>query len=203
MMHLAMTRKPMHPRLQAILDPSRLLPTEEETSRNNAELASRLALITFHARKRKARELECESRPRAMAAAPRPRKEAGRQSRSLLTEAQRQKILDLFDSDQWPSLGWIGAQTGASKAQVGHLLESAGRHQPAANPREAALQSVQRAHRFRPEGHLSGQELAAMLELNPKTLSTRLNRARIVCKLRVASVCFYAEAELRQAGILK
>lgn len=201
MMNLAFTRRPMSPALQAILDPARLLPTEAETKRTTVDLAAGLGLKTWREKRRLAKlttrrnwgSLDIRRRPRTGG--------NGRPAGGKLTAAQHDSIIELFSADQWPSLGWIAKQVGTSKGQVDTVLAAAGLRKPAASKLAGQLEQLERSMRFRPPGHITKAELAERAGISLTTASNRLSRSKIAAVM-VGPLGFYAEEDLRKAGML-
>lgn len=194
MMHLAFTRRPMSLALQAILDPQRLLPTKEEASRTTADLAARLGVKTWHARRRAAGKPD---RRNWVGADFRKRSRAGKN----LTDAQQASIIELYLADQWPSLSWLAEQVGTSKGQVDVVLAAAGLRKPAASKLAGQMDQLERSLRFRPDGHITKSELAERLGIRVTAAANRLSK-RGMKAVMVSGVGFYPEEELRKAGVL-
>lgn len=212
MMNLAFTRRPMSPALQAILDPNRLLPSEDETSRTTAELAVRLGVKAYKARRRKeglsdkvdARQQWVTSgllKRGPQASTQGQAKGRPKGSGSTISAQQRARIIELFRADQWPSLLWIAKQAGVSKGQVDRVLEAAGLWKPADGPLAGALEQLERAMRFRPAGHITRAEFAERAGITPGAANLVLSRRKIRA-VKVGTLGFYSEAELRAAGVL-
>lgn len=194
MMNLAFTHRPMHPRLQAILDPARLLPTEEEAKRNTCDAAARIGVKTWHERR------QAEKPDRRNWVATDFRKRPGRAGKGL-TDAQQASIIELYVADQWPSLSWIAQQVGVGKAQVDSCLLAAGLRKSSASRHAGQMEQLERLLRFRPDGYITKDELAERLGIKVTAAANRLSK-RGLRAVKIAGLGFYAEADLRAAGML-